>query len=54
MLWTRGLFVLFVGFKDGEEQCKNVGAQQRTGASEWLRCMALAQAEEEKQVQWPF
>lgn len=54
MLWTRGLFVLFVEFKDGEEQCKNVGAQQRTGAWERLRCVALAQAKEEKQVQWPF
>lgn len=47
-------FILFVGFKGGEEQCEDVGAQQRSGTWERLRCVALTQAEEEKQVQCPF
>lgn len=51
-LRDKRVFVLLVGFKGGEGQCRDAVAQQRSGDREWLGHVALRQQEE--QDQWPF
>lgn len=43
---------MLVGFKGGEGQCRDVGAQQRSGDRERLGLVALTQ--QEQQDLWPF